>query len=216
MSTQFYENRTDAGEQLRNRIGQAHLTFHHLVAIPRGGVEVGAPIAHALGCPMSLITPRKIGAPGQEEVAIGAVGPDGSLMLNESLVEYLRVTEEYISLERQRQLDEIARRMSEYPNLIDLSQVPGQRLLLIDDGVATGYTLMAAIKTLHAHKPSFLAVALPVGPSDVLAKLNKLADMVICPHIPEPFYAVGAYYHDFAQTSDQTVRQLLHEINNNI
>ncbi|MTV49625.1 phosphoribosyltransferase [Heliobacillus mobilis] len=208
-----YTDRAEAGRLLYERIAQQGLAFDLVIAIPRGGVEVAAPVAKELGCPLALITPRKLGAPGQEEVAIGAVGPDGSVILNDRLIAYLGINDEYIDRVRQRQVVEMERRKKEYPYILHVGSVKSKKLLLVDDGVATGYTLMAAIQSILRHEPAYLAVALPVGPPDVLETLSKSVDQMFCPLAPEDFQAVGTYYVDFGQTSDESVRRLLEAVN---
>ncbi|MZP29415.1 phosphoribosyltransferase [Heliobacterium undosum] len=208
-----YVNRQQAGQQLAAQIAAAELPLDIVVAIPRGGVEVAAPIARQLDVPIALISPRKLGMPGQEEVAIGAIGPDGSLLLDEPLIRRYGISPDYIEAEKNRQLAELERRQRDYPFPLTPDQAKDKRILLVDDGIATGYTLRAAIATLRAYQPAFLAVALPVGPADTLSLLQDTVDFVLCPFVPEPFYAVGAYYEDFGQTSDETVLALLEEVN---
>ncbi|MDD2422338.1 MAG: phosphoribosyltransferase family protein [Heliobacteriaceae bacterium] len=209
----YYKDRRDAGNQLAAIIRKKPPpVWHQVIAVPRGGVEVAVPIVRALGCPLSLITPRKIAAPGQPEFAVGAVGPDGSLMLNPAVVADLQISPEYIEQESRRQLAEISRRQKNYPAPVDLNRLTGQNIILVDDGIATGYTLMAALKTIRNHHPACLLIALPVGPPEVVAKLRQ-AGKVICPHTPEPFFAVGMYYEEFAQTTDQEVCTLVTTVN---
>ncbi|MBM7868272.1 phosphoribosyltransferase [Heliobacterium gestii] len=208
-----YANRQEAGLRLAEEIAATNQPFDLIVAVPRGGVEVAAPIAQRLKNPLALISPRKLAMPHQAEVAIGAIGPDGSFLLDESLIAHYGISREYIDAEKKRQLAEMERRRRDYPFPLTPDQAKGRRLLLVDDGVATGFTLRAAIATLQAYGPAYLAVALPVGPADTLSLLRHAVDRVHCPLVPEPFYAVGAYYEDFGQTSDETVRALLTGVN---
>jgi len=180
-----------------------------VLAVPRGGVVVGYEIARALGAPMDVYVTRKIGAPGNPELAIGAVASAGDVVLDEGLIRDLHIPHAYVEAEIARQRDEIARRLDAYrinrPPLI----VQDKTVILTDDGIATGSTILAAIRGLRSQVLRQLVLALPVGPPDTLARLEREVDRLVYLHAPEPFWAVGAFYHAFEQTTDEEVIQLL-------
>ncbi len=206
------KNRADAGKKLAIALkGTSKKAV--ILAVPRGGVVVGYEIAKELGVPMDIFITKKIGAPNNPELAIGAVAEDGTLLLDESLVEMLSVSESYLVEEVERQKMEIKRRLKSYRGNVANPEVAGREVILVDDGVATGSTLKAALRSLRKQGAKPLVVAVPVGPPDTVTALKKEADRVVCLFTPEPFYAIGEFYEDFDQTSDEEVTELLGRAN---
>ncbi len=204
----LFANRTEAGKQLAAALkgtGKGSI----VLAIPRGGVVVGYQVAHALHLPLDLVITRKIGAPDNPELAIGAVADDGTYLLDRSLVEMLGVPADYIEAEVERQKAEIKRGLRTYRGTAEPPQIQGREVIVIDDGVATGATLKVALRSLRKQGARPLTVAVPVGPPDTIAALQKEADRVVCLQTPEPFYAIGEFYANFDQTSDEEVIELL-------
>jgi len=206
----MFANKVDAGKQLANTLKNFSDKDELIVlAIPRGGVVVGYEVARALMVPLDIIIPRKIGAPNQPELAIGAVAQDGSVVLNKKVVAQLGVSRIYIEKERRRQQLEIKRRLNKYRGELPFPSLKGRKVIVVDDGIATGATLKAALSFVKKQGVKELIVALPVGPLSSINELKKDVDQVICLLTPEPFYAIGQFYKDFSQTSDEQVINLL-------
>jgi putative phosphoribosyl transferase len=201
-------NRVEAGKQLAQALKTASENAI-VLAVPRGGVVVGYEVARALGVPLDVIVTKKIGAPDNPELAIGAVAEDGTFILDEDLVRRLFVPEEYIGEEVERQRQEIQRRLVRYRGNVPYPSLKNREVIVVDDGVATGSTLKAALRLVRNKGAKTVTVAVPVGPQDTIRELEKVADRVVCLHTPEPFYAIGQFYVDFAQTSDEEVTKLL-------
>jgi predicted phosphoribosyltransferase len=180
-----------------------------VLALPRGGVVTGYEVARALNVPLDVLIVRKIGFPGQQELAIGAVSETGTVVLNQSIVSMGDLSKTYIDAEIKAHKEEIARRTAIYRAGADLPRLEGKTVVLVDDGVATGATIKAAIETLKQEKPGKLVVALPVGPPDTVDVLRTMVDELVCLETPRAFLAVGRHYQDFTQTSDQEVVDLL-------
>jgi putative phosphoribosyl transferase len=203
-----YTNRVQAGQKLASKL--THVAPDALVlAVPRGGVVVGYEVAHAFNLPLDVIVTKKIGAPGNPELAIGAVAEDGTLLVDQNLVTALNVPQSYIRKEAETQKAEIQRRLQNYRGTNLAPQVADRMVIVVDDGVATGATLKAALRSLRKRVAKPLVVAVPVGPPETIAELKREADQVVCPYTPDPFYAIGEFYSDFEQTTDQEVRDLL-------
>lgn len=206
----MFLNRSDAGIRLAEKLDQYRGRADVLVlALPRGGVATGYEIAHALDLKLDVLIVRKIGFPGQRELAIGAVSETGSVVLNQSIVSGGGVSKEFIQAEIEQQKQEIARRIELYRAGKPLSGLEGKTVILVDDGVATGATMKAAIETLKQEKLAKLVVALPVGPPETVDELRSMVDEFICMETPLYFMAVGPHYQDFTQVSDQEVVELL-------
>ena len=180
-----------------------------VLAIPRGGVVVGYEVASALDVPLDVIIPRKIGAPDNPELAIGAMTEDGTIILDESLVKYLRVPDDYIQEESERQRLEIERRLKLYRGDVAYPSLKNRNVIIVDDGIATGSTMKAALASVRKRGAKTIVVAIPVGPPSTIRELKKEADHVVCLYTPESFYAIGQFYEDFAQTTDEEVIKLL-------
>ena len=170
---------------------------------------MGHEIAKALGAPLDVYITRKIGAPHNPELAIGAVASDGTLLIDHQLVRRLGVSQDYVDEESERQRQEIVRRLAEYrgegpgPELVD------KVVILADDGVATGATTLVTIQAIKSQQPAELVLAVPVGPRDSIESLRQEVDQLVCVHAPEIFWAVGAFYNVFDQTTDDEVKALL-------
>lgn len=204
------QNRTQAGQLL------AQALLHHadrsdviVLALPRGGVPVAFEVSSALKAPLDLMLVRKLGTPGQEELAMGAIAQNGIRVLNPDVVDVLRISEEVIAAVERRERKELERRQRAYRGNRPPPDLHGKRVILIDDGLATGATMRSAIKAVRAQAPAMIVVAVPLAPEDTVAVLEQETDEVICLATPEPFVAIGRWYHEFPQTSDAEVKDLL-------
>lgn len=206
----MFIDRRDAGIQLAKRLkkyrGQKDIL---VLALPRGGMVTAFEIAKSLGAPIDVLIVRKIGFPGQPELAVGAVSETGTVALNQSIVSMYGVSEDYIQKETLRQKEEISRRVKLYRKGKTISGLDDKTIILVDDGVATGATVKAAIMTLKKEKIARLILALPVGPRDTADELKEMVDEFMCIETVEDFYAVGAHYADFTQVSDEEVVAML-------
>ena len=205
----LFADRVDAGKRLAQAL-RVHVGKDAVVlAIPRGGVVVGYEVAKALALSLDVIIPRKIGAPNNPELAIGAMTEDGTILLDDRLVDYLNVSQEYIEEESEAQKAEIHRRLRLYRGAIPYPSLKGREVILIDDGIATGSTMKAALASVRKRGAKSVIIAIPVGPPSTIRELEKEADRVVCLHTPEAFYAIGQFYEDFTQTQDEEVIRLL-------
>jgi putative phosphoribosyl transferase len=180
-----------------------------VLALPRGGVPVACEVADALGAEVDLMIVRKLGTPGQEELAMGAIASGGVRVLNRDVIESLQISERAIAEVERRERGEIERREHAYRGQRPRPAVAGQCVILVDDGVATGATMRAAIAALRQQKPAKVVVAVPVAPLDTVEVLRSEADEVECLATPEPFRAIGCWYVEFPQLSDEEVRTRL-------
>jgi len=204
-----FKDRSEAGKRLVQLMKELKGKDLVVLAIPRGGVVVGYEIAKELKAKLDVIIPRKIGAPLDPELAIGAIGEDGTLYLMENLVDQLGVSKEYIEEEVERQMREIKRRALKYRGEREALDIKGKTVILVDDGLATGATMKAAIMQVKKREPKEIFVAVPVSPKDTLLEISKMVDKVYCLATPEPFYAIGQFYRNFEQVSDEVVIKLL-------
>ena len=205
----MFSDRKEAGEILAEKLEKLRLENPVVLAIPRGGVVVGYEVARKLKAPLDVIVPRKLGAPGNPELAIGAVAEDGTIILDLSLIDYLEVDEEYIKKEKERQVKEIKRRLNVYRGRFSRLEIERRDVVIVDDGIATGATIRAAIASVRKRKPASLTLAVPVAPPSTIEKLREEVDRIVCVSTPEPFFAIGQFYTDFRQTTDEEVIQLL-------
>jgi predicted phosphoribosyltransferase len=205
-------NRIDAGRrlaaELERFVGRPGVL---VLALPRGGVPVAFEVAQALRAPLDVFLVRKLGVPGQEELAMGALASGGVRVLNEDVVRALEIPDDVIDGVTEQELRELERRESTYRGNRPLPEMHGRTVILVDDGLATGSTLRAAVAALRRLGPARIVVAVPVGAADTCAELARQADEVVCARTPEPFLSVGAWYQDFSQTSDAEVNTLLDE-----
>ena len=206
----FFRDRRDAGRALAAELGEYEGRDDVLVlALPRGGVPVGYEVAQALGAPLDVFLVRKLGVPGREELAMGALATGGVRVLNRDVVQALAIPDDIIHGVASEEARELRRRERAYRGDRPAPEVRGRTVILVDDGLATGSTMRAAVAALRAQGPERIVVAVPVGSSETCAELGVVADEVVCAHTPEPFRAVGLWYEDFAQTTDQEVGDLL-------
>ena len=200
----MFSDRIDAGKQLGRKLeflkGQDPL----ILAIPRGGVVVADTIATVLDCKLDIIVSRKIGAPQNPELAIGAVLHDGSYFPNSEVVKMLQVPQSYIDLEKSIQMKEIERRLINYRGSLQYD-LENKIIVIVDDGIATGATILVAALWVKKQKPKKVIIAIPVGSKDSIQKLKKIADEVVVLYAPDFFNAVGEFYKDFEQVEDESV-----------
>jgi predicted phosphoribosyltransferase len=206
----LFRDRADAGRQLAAQLTRyANCPDVFVLALPRGGVPVAFEVAQALDAPLDIFLVRKLGVPGHEELAMGAIATGGIRVLNNEVVYGLGIPEDVLATVAAREEHELRRRERLYRGDRPAPEVAGRIVILVDDGLATGSTMRAAVAALRRRQPGRIVVAVPVGSSVTCAELEAEADEVVCAHTPERFYAVGIWYADFAQTTDAEVRDLL-------
>lgn len=205
----IFGDRTEAGVQLGDRLAAEVEPDTIVLGIPRGGVLVAREVALRLGAPLDVIVPRKLGAPANPELAIGAVGPDGTTVLDDRLVRMLGVSEEYVARETLRQLEEIRRRVETYRAGREPLELAGKVCIVVDDGIATGSTAHAAVQSCKGMGAKRVVLAVPVAPPETVERLSGIADEVVALATPEPFHAVGQWYRRFPQLSDDEVMEAL-------
>lgn len=206
----LFRDRAEAGrrlaERLRHYAGRPDVL---VLALPRGGVPVASEVARELGAPLDVFLVRKLGFPGQEELAMGAIASGGSRVLNRSLLRRLHVPEETVNAVAAREFRELERRERTYRGTKPPPAVRGRTVILVDDGLATGATMHAAAAALRGYDPARIVVAVPVGAASSCEEFGDVVDEVVCAETPEPFTAVGQWYDDFSQTTDEEVHHLL-------
>jgi predicted phosphoribosyltransferase len=207
-----FGNRADAGRRLAQRL--AHYAGRPdvlVLGLPRGGVPIAFEVARSLGAPLDVFTVRKLGVPGHEELAMGAIASDGVVLLNDEVVESLGIPREAIAAVAAKEKRELERRERDYRGDRPPLDVAGRTVIVVDDGLATGSTMRAVMAALADRKPARIVVAVPVAAPDSCEELRALVDEVVCVVTPDPFFAVGLWYEDFSPTSDEEVRELLRE-----
>ena len=207
-STREFDDRTDAGRQLAALLRPLAEEDVVVLGIPRGGVEVAAVVADELGAPLDVVIPKKVGAPNNPELGLGAIA-EGVEVLDPSLIEALGVSREYLSAEIAREQDEIRRRSEAYRGGRPPADLDGKVAVVVDDGVATGGTAVAALRWARLRGAARVVLAVPVAPAEGLERLRVEADEVVVLFAPRLFYAVGQWYADFPQVSDRRVVELL-------
>jgi putative phosphoribosyl transferase len=206
----FFRNRTEAGRLLASRLEKyANRSDVLVLALPRGGVPVAFEVAQALRAPLDVFLVRKLGVPTYKELAMGALATGGIRVLNQNVVQALGIPEAEINAATEEERAELERRERTYRDGRPAPPIRGRIVLLIDDGLATGSTMRAAVAALRRQQPTRIVVAVPVGAADTCAHLQAVADEVVCGRMPELFGAVGLWYDDFAQTTDEEVHDLL-------
>ena len=205
-----FRDRAEAGRLLTSKLTEyANRPDALVLALPRGGVPVGYEVAKALNVPLDVFLVRKLGVPGHEELAMGAIASGGVIVLNDDVVHALRIPQSLIDRVAQREQQELERREKAYRSDRPQPDVQGKTVILVDDGLATGSTMRAAIRALRQRGPAKIVVAVPAASPDTCAEFRGEVDEIVCALTPEPFYAVGLWYEDFSQTSDQEVSDLL-------
>jgi putative phosphoribosyl transferase len=205
-----YKDRKDAGKQLAEKLTPYRDKAEVIVlGLPRGGVTVAHEIAEALHCPLDILIVRKIGFPDNPELAVGAVSETGTVVFNEDIVSGYGVSRQYLERETTRQKEEIARRIALYRGGKGVPSLAGKTVILVDDGVATGATVKAAISTLKRERTAKLVVAVPVASQEAEREIAAMVDEWVCLQAPAGFMAVGNYYHDFTQVEDEDVVAML-------
>jgi predicted phosphoribosyltransferase len=205
-----FENREEAGRRLAEAMKDFPLRNPLVLAIPRGGVEVGVALAKGLGADLDVVLSRKLRSPFQPELALGAVSETGEVHLNRSLGAFIGNIDA-MEEEREHELAEIERQKALYRAVRPRAEERGRSVILTDDGIATGSTMIAAIRTVRARSPHEIIVAVPVSSSDRLGEIRGLCDRVVCLQEPDEFFAVGQFYRDFSQAPDERVVALLRE-----
>ena len=205
-----FRDRKDAGRRLADKlVGYANRADVLVLGLPRGGIPVAYEVARRLHAPLDVFLVRKLGLPGHEELAMGAIATGGVRVLNENAVRTMNIPEEVIEAVAEEEQQELERRERAYRDDRPAPAVEGRTVILIDDGLATGSTMRAAVAALRQQRPARIVVAVPVAAPEVCAELEAETDETICFQTPESFYAVGLWYEDFTQTTDDEVRELL-------
>jgi len=208
----LFKDRRDAGKQLAQELlAYAGRSDVIVLALPRGGVPVAYEVARALNAPLDIFIVRKLGLPGHEELAIGAIASGGIRVLNHDIVQGLKIPQTMIDTVTRQELHELERRERAYRGDRPPPDIRGRTVILIDDGLATGASMRAAIAALRAQNPARIVVAVPTAAPETCAAFESEVDEVICAMTPEPFYGVGRWYEDFSQTTDEEVRTLLEQ-----
>jgi putative phosphoribosyl transferase len=205
-----FEDRFDAGrflaQQLKHYAGRPDVV---VLALPRGGLPVAFEVARALDATLDVFVVRKLGAPGYEELAMGAIATGGVRVFNEEVIQHLGVSESWIEATIREQEEELRRREAAYRGDRPPVEIEGRAVILVDDGLATGASMRAAVRALRLRHPAAIVVAVPIGSRDTCDQFRPEVDEVVCARTPEPFHAVGAWYRNFTQTTDDEVRELL-------
>jgi predicted phosphoribosyltransferase len=212
LANRQFSDRTEAGLELAGRLDHYKDRDDLVVlALPRGGVPVAYEVARRLRAPLDIFLVRKLGVPGHPELAMGAIATGAVRVLNEDVVNWYGIPRSVIDQVARAEQAELERRERAYRDGRPPIPLTGRTVLLIDDGLATGSTMKAAVQSVRAHQPARIVVAVPVGSPGTCAEFADLADKIVCARTPESFSAVGLWYRDFSQTSDAEVRALLHE-----
>ncbi|MEM3669722.1 MAG: phosphoribosyltransferase [Nitrososphaerota archaeon] len=208
----YFEDRIDAGEKLaieiERQIGRPSL----VLGIPRGGVIVGYVIAKKLHAELDVIVARKIGVPGNPELAVAAVAEGGELAIEEEVANIYGVSYEYIESQARKEVEEINRRLEKFRDKKRILEIKDKEVIVVDDGLATGTTMIAALKSVRKKLPKRLIAAAPVASKEAVGRVRTIADDVVVLYVPEDFYAIGEFYRDFSQVSDEEVIRYLASI----
>ena len=206
----LFRDRADAGRHLLSRLGAYHGRPDVVVlGLPRGGIPVGYEVARGLGAPLDVFVVRKLGVPGQEELAMGAIATGGVRVVNRDVVDALHIAPDVLDRAAEAERRELERRERSYRGDRPEPPVEGRTVILVDDGLATGSTMRAAVQALRQQRPARIVVAVPVAAFATCEELRREVEDVVCFATPEPFMAVGRFYDDFSQTTDEEVHDLL-------
>jgi putative phosphoribosyl transferase len=198
----MFDDRTDAGEQLAAAVSAENIEADVVLAIPRGGLPLGRIVADELDAPLDVVVAKKIGAPGNPELAIGSVASDGSVWLNDEIISQLSVNEPYIETQREEVATAAREKADQYRAGRDAIDLEGKRVIVVDDGVATGATTRGCLQRVHNADAAHVTLAVPVGPPETIESLRDEADAVVCVETPAWFGSVGQLYRTFGQVSD--------------
>jgi putative phosphoribosyl transferase len=207
-----FHDRDDAGRRLAQRLSREKFQNPIVFALPRGGVPVAMPVALALGAVLEVFVARKVGAPGEPELGIGAIAEGDDDVTTSAITHQLGIDSEQLQRLAVKERVELARRVARYRGATSLPPIEGRDIILVDDGLATGVTAEAALRSLRKHRPRRIVLAVPVCPPDTARRLASIADDVICVETPTGMGAIGSWYADFAQTSDDEVITLLQAV----
>lgn len=210
-SAEPFSGRIEAGQALARELQELHGQRAVVLGIPRGGVAVAQPICLALEADLDIVLSHKLGAPGNPELAIGAVCEDGKLFVHESIASGVGADDSYIEREKRHQLQRMAHRVEQYREILPKLSLAGRIAVVTDDGVATGATMQAALWAVRHEKPQKLIAALPVGPEETLTKLSEHADETICLRAPPFFSAISQFYFQFTQVEDEQLLEILEQ-----
>lgn len=212
MTEKRFRDRREAGRRLAAKLrGYAGKPEVLVLGLPRGGVPVAFEVAKALNAKMDVFLVRKLGVPGQEELALGAIATGGIRVLNRQVIDMLRVPDHRIEAVAEKEQEELDRRENAYREGRPPPEIRGRTVILVDDGLATGSTMRAAAEALRQRKPGRLIVAVSVAAREICDELRDHVDEIVCAITPDPFYAVGLWYENFTQTTDEEVRELLRQ-----
>jgi putative phosphoribosyl transferase len=202
-------DRAEAGRLLAPELKRSPLTDPVVLGLPRGGVPVAFEIAHLLQAPLDVIVVRKLGVPHHEELAMGAVGEGGVCVVDDEVLRSAGIGEDVFTATQEREEARVVEQARSFRQHHPRVPLQGRAVILVDDGIATGSSMLAACRVARAHDPARVVVAVPVAPRSVLSLMKRAADEVVCLHTPHPFMAVGLWYHDFSQVTDEEVSALL-------
>ena len=205
----MFRDRESAGTRLADRLVDAGVSIDLVLAIPRGGLPVGRAVADAFGVPLDIVAAKKLGAPGNPELAIGAAAADGSVWHNDDLIERLHIQETYLEGEQAQAIQVAQEKAASYREGREPEEITGRNVAIVDDGVATGATMRACLRSVRNAGAALIVIGVPVGPPASLSELEVEADRVVAVERPASFTAVGAFYEQFAQVSDNEAREYL-------
>ena len=212
-SSEPFVDRTEAGQKLAHELQDLRGGGTVVLGIPRGGVIIARELTRELDAELDIVLSRKLGAPGNPELAIGAIAEDGKVFRDDRIISALQVPEAYIAAETERQQTEIERRGARFRAVLPRVPLEGRTVIVTDDGLATGATMQAALWAARQERPTRLICAVPVGPTDTVRRLTEYVDELVCLRLPPAFSAVGQFYVHFGQTDDEEVLAILSEAN---
>jgi putative phosphoribosyl transferase len=204
-----YADRHDAARCLAESLADQGIYHPLILGIPRGGVVIADVISQDLNADLDIVLTRKLGAPGNPELAIGAVTESGTVLIQGRIADEVGADEDHIQHEKARQFAEIRSRRERYRSVLPKTSLEGRVVILVDDGIATGATMQASVWAAREERPERIVVAVPVGAEDAIERLSQEVDEVICPRVPEYFHAIGQFFEDFGQVSDEEVMEIL-------
>jgi predicted phosphoribosyltransferase len=209
LSGSLFRNRTEAGRKLAAALTEFKGKDLVILAIPRGGVVVAGEVAKALGAPLDIVVTRKIEAPGEPEYALGAVTQEGDVIMDRQVAESLGATKEYLDSQVKKKREEVNERMKRFRGDVPYPDLEGKVVIIVDDGIATGSSVGAAVMSVKKRKPKEIVVAVPVAPKDAVETLTGDGNRVVCLETPGPFLAIGEFYGTFDQVEDEEVKSIL-------